>query len=55
MIDWLPDATRLSPWSQATVVVAGLAAGDEVVVHSERELAEGAQVKVVSQLVGAPR
>ncbi len=39
----------------AVLVVAGLAAGDEVVVHSERELAEGAHVKVVSQLVGAPR
>lgn len=39
----------------ATLVVAGLAAGDEVVVHSERELAEGARVKVVSQLVGSPR
>ncbi len=39
----------------AVLVMAGLAEGDEVVVHSERELAEGARVKVVGQLVGAPR
>lgn len=39
----------------AALVVAGLAAGDEVVVHSERELAEGVSVEVVSRLVGDPR
>lgn len=33
----------------------GLAAGDEVVIHSERDLSEGAHIKVVSQLVGKPR
>ena len=39
----------------AALVVAGLAVGDEVVVHSERELAEGVSVEVVSRLVGDPR
>ncbi len=39
----------------AALVVAGLAAGDEVVVHSERELAEDVSVEVVSRLVGDPR
>ena len=33
-------------------VVAGIAAGDEIIVHSERELSEGGRVKVVDQLVG---
>lgn len=33
-------------------IVDGLVAGDEVVVHSERDLAEAARIKVVSQLTG---
>ena len=39
MIDWLPDATRLSPWSQATVVVAGLAASGHI-AHSQEPYSE---------------
>ena len=34
---------------------AWLAAGDEVVIYSERELNESARIKVVSQLVGQPK
>jgi HlyD family secretion protein len=33
-------------------VLEGLGAGDEIIVHSERELSEGGRVKVVEQLVG---
>ena len=33
-------------------ILDGLASGDEVVIHSERDLSDGARVKVVSQLVG---
>lgn len=33
-------------------IVDGLVAGDEVVVHSERDLAEAVRIKVVSQLTG---
>ncbi|MDQ5906835.1 MAG: HlyD family secretion protein, partial [Pseudomonadota bacterium] len=33
-------------------VLAGLDSGDEIVVHSERELNEGGRVKVVEQLTG---
>lgn len=33
-------------------VLEGVIAGDEVVVHSERELSEGARVKIVEQLAG---
>jgi HlyD family secretion protein len=36
-------------------ILDGLAAGDEVVIHSERELSEGARIKVLSQLVGKPK
>lgn len=36
-------------------ILDGLAAGDEVVIHSERELSEGTRIKVVSQLVGKPK
>lgn len=36
-------------------ILDGLSAGDEVVIHSERELSEGARIKVVSQLVGKPK
>lgn len=36
-------------------ILDGLAAGDEVVIHSERELNESARIKVVSQLVGQPK
>lgn len=36
----------------AVLILAGLATGDEIVVHSERDLAEGARVKIVGQLVG---
>ena len=36
-------------------ILDGLAAGDEVVIHSERELSEGARIKVVSQLMGKPK
>jgi len=36
-------------------ILDGLAAGDEVVIHSERDLNEGARIKVVSQLVGKPK
>lgn len=33
-------------------ILDGLASGDEVVIHSERDLSDGARLKVVSQLVG---
>ena len=33
-------------------VVEGISAGDEIVVHSERELSEGGNIKVVEQLAG---
>jgi HlyD family secretion protein len=33
-------------------VLEGLSAGDEIIVHSERELSEGSRVKVVEQLAG---
>lgn len=36
-------------------ILDGLATGDEVVVHSERDLNESARIKVVSQLVGKPK
>jgi HlyD family secretion protein len=36
-------------------ILDGLAVGDEVLVHSERDLSEGARVQVVSQLVGKPK
>ena len=36
-------------------ILDGLAAGDEVVIHSERDLNEGARIKVVNQLVGKPK
>ena len=36
-------------------ILDGLAADDEVVIHSERDLSEGARIKVVSQLVGKPK
>ena len=45
MIDWLPGATRLSPWSQATVVVAGLAASGYAAADGLLEL--GAKVLVL--------
>jgi hypothetical protein len=34
-------------------VLEGISAGDEIIVHSERELSEGSRVKVVEQLAGA--
>ena len=36
-------------------ILDGLAAGDEVVIYSERDLNEGARIKVVNQLVGKPK
>ncbi len=36
-------------------ILDGLAAGDEVVIHSERDLNEATRIKVVSQLVGNPK
>lgn len=33
-------------------VLEGLSSGDEVIVHSERELSEGGRVKIVEQLAG---
>ncbi len=39
----------------AVQIVDGLATGDEVVIHSERDLNEGARIEVVSQLVGKPK
>ncbi|HNI52103.1 MAG TPA: efflux RND transporter periplasmic adaptor subunit [Accumulibacter sp.] len=36
-------------------ILDGLATGDEVVIHSERDLNEGTRIKVVSQLVGKPK
>lgn len=36
-------------------ILDGLAAGDEVLVHSDRELSEGARIQVVNQLVGKPK
>lgn len=36
-------------------ILDGLAAGDEVVIHSERDLSEGARIKIVSQLEGKPK
>lgn len=47
MIDWLPEATRLSPWSQATVVVAGLAASGYAAADGLLEL--GARVIVLDE------
>ena len=47
MIDWLPDADRLSPWSQATVVVAGLAASGYAAADGLLEL--GARVIAVDE------
>ena len=43
--DWLPDATRLSPWPRATVVVAGLAASGYAAADGLLEL--GANVIVL--------
>ncbi|MFT3969274.1 MAG: UDP-N-acetylmuramoyl-L-alanine--D-glutamate ligase [Micropruina sp.] len=45
VIDWLPDATRLSPWGQARVVVAGLAASGYAAADGLLEL--GATVLVL--------
>ncbi len=45
MIDWLPEATRLSPWGQAVVVVAGLAASGYAAADGLLEL--GAKVLVL--------
>lgn len=39
----------------SVLIVAGLAAGDEVVVHSERDIAAGGRIKVVDQLAGSPQ
>lgn len=36
-------------------ILDGLALGDEVVIYSERELSEGARIKLVSEFVGKPR
>jgi len=36
-------------------ILAGLAVGDEVVVHSEQALQPDAKVRVVSAIVGARR
>lgn len=36
------------------LIVAGLKAGDRVVVHSEKELAAGSRIKVVESLVNVP-
>ena len=47
MIDWLAGATRLSPWSQATVVVAGLAASGYAAADGLLEL--GARVIVLDE------
>ncbi|MFT3861694.1 UDP-N-acetylmuramoyl-L-alanine--D-glutamate ligase [Micropruina sp.] len=47
MIDWLPTATRLSPWPQATVVVAGLAASGYAAADGLLEL--GATVIVLDE------
>ena len=47
MIDWLPDATRLSPWAEATVVVAGLAASGYAAADGLLEL--GANVIVLDE------
>ena len=33
-------------------VLSGIAEGDEIIVHSERELREGGRIKVVEQLAG---
>ena len=47
MIDWLPGADRLSPWSEATVVVAGLAASGYAAADGLLEL--GARVIVLDE------
>lgn len=47
MIDWLPEATRLSPWPRATVVVAGLAASGYAAADGLLEL--GARVVVLDE------
>ena len=47
MIDWLPRADRLSPWSEATVVVAGLAASGYAAADGLLEL--GARVIVLDE------
>ena len=65
MIDWLPDATRLSPWGQATVVVAGLAAsgyaaadgllelGANVLVLDDADTAANAEKAKILEILGA--
>ncbi|SPD87131.1 UDP-N-acetylmuramoyl-L-alanine--D-glutamate ligase [Micropruina glycogenica] len=47
VIDWLPEATRLSPWAEATVVVAGLAASGYAAADGLLEL--GANVIVLDE------
>ncbi len=47
MIDWLPDATRLSAWPEATVLVAGLAASGYAAADGLLEL--GAKVIAVDE------
>ncbi|MFT4227553.1 UDP-N-acetylmuramoyl-L-alanine--D-glutamate ligase [Micropruina sp.] len=65
VIDWLPDATRLSPWGQATVVVAGLAAsgyaaadgllelGAKVLVLDDADTAANAEKAKILEILGA--
>ena len=36
-------------------ILEGLAVGDEVIIHSERDLNESARIKIVSQLMGKPK
>ena len=65
MIDWLTDATRLSPWAEATVVVAGLAAsgyaaadgllelGAKVLVLDDADTAANAEKAKILEILGA--
>ena len=50
-----PVTSGLSDLDGRVQILAGLRAGDWVVAYSEKELAEGARIKVVDQLVGEKR
>ncbi len=49
---WLAVKIGNTSLDGAVQILSGLTAGDEVVVHSERELTEGRRIKVVTQLTG---
>ncbi|OIQ99648.1 macrolide export protein MacA [mine drainage metagenome] len=49
-----PVQTGAAGLDGKTQIVAGLKAGDEVVVYSERDLQEGSRIQVVAALVASP-